>query len=249
MDAARERAAVDAAFAKFGLDPTNAADVLAIRAYVWAQHWAPLKYLDVPWSGPQLESVSQFIMALELARPGTLYLAQGGDAQSNKYLDVAVELGMQGGAIFESRRRPANMPPALQTTSEAARSAANLQPNDQMQAHHLIPANVWGALVDITPLAHKAGWQPNSPDNIIPLPANEATQKKLQSGGLSLPIHSTNHPEYDGTTAGVIAEEVAEAVSDSTLTLTPAQARAVYEKAERRMRGLIMDGTWMPRLR
>jgi len=64
-----------------------------------------------------------------------------------------------------------------------------------------------------------------------------------------LPIHSTSHPEYDGTTAGVIAKEVAEAVSDPTLTLTPAQARAVYEKAELRMRGLIIAGTWMPRLR
>jgi hypothetical protein len=143
MDAARERAAVDAAFAKFGLDPTKAADVLAIRAYVWAQHWAPLNYPDVPWSGPQLESVSQSIMALELARPGTLYLATQGDAPSKHYLDVAVELGMQGGAIFESRRRPENLPAALQTTSESARAALDLKTNDGMRAHHLMPVNIW----------------------------------------------------------------------------------------------------------
>jgi hypothetical protein len=254
MDAARERAAVDAAFAKFGLDPTNAADILAIRAYVWAQNFAPWNYFGptvqfgVPSSGPQLESVSQFIMALELARPGTLYLAQHGDARSNKYLDVAVELGMQGGAIFESRR-PENLPTSLQTSTQAARAALNLKTNDQMRAHHLIPVNVWATYLPITMLAKKAGWQQDGANNLIALPANEATQRKLAAGGLNLPIHSTNHPEYDGTSTGVIAVEVAGAVSDSTLTLTPAQARAVYEKAERRMRGLIMDGMWMPRLR
>ena len=149
MDAQRERAAVDAAFAKFGFDPTNAADVLAIRAYVWAQHHAPLNYFDVPWSGPQLESVSQSIMALELARPVTLYLATQGDGPSKHYLDVAVELGMQGGAIFESRR-PENLPASLQTSTQAARSALNLKTNDQMRAHHLIPVNVWKAYLPIT---------------------------------------------------------------------------------------------------
>lgn len=143
MDAARERAAVDAAFAKFGFDPTNASDVLAVRAYIWARNFAPLNYFDVPWSGPQLESASQSVMALELARPGTLYLAKQGDQPSKHYLDVAVDLGVQGGAIFESRRRPENKPAALQTTSEAARAALNLKTNDQMRAHHLIPVNVW----------------------------------------------------------------------------------------------------------
>ncbi|MGD0193027.1 MAG: hypothetical protein ABSD74_19995 [Rhizomicrobium sp.] len=130
-DMQREKAAVDAAFAKFGLDPTNAVDVLAIRAYAWAQHYAPMKYsgfqnnIDVPWSGPRLESASQSIIALELARPGTLDLARQGDEASEHYLDVAVELGMESGAIFESRARPANMPAALQTTSEAARRAGS----------------------------------------------------------------------------------------------------------------------------
>jgi hypothetical protein len=115
-DMQRERAAVDDAFAKFGLDPTNAANVLAIRAYVWAHNTAPLipfgprHDISVPFSGPQLESVSQFIMALELARPGTLFFALHRDAPSKKYLDVAVELGMQGGAIFESRPGPRTCP-------------------------------------------------------------------------------------------------------------------------------------------
>ena len=250
MDAARERAAVDAAFAKFGLDPTNAADVLAIRAYVWAQFTAPMipfgprHDISVPWSGPQLESVSQFIMALELARPGTLAFALQGDASSKKYLDVAVELGMQGGAIFESRPRPANMPAALQTTSSSARTAANLQTNDQMQAHHLIPANVWGAFAPITTLAGKAGWQPDTKDNLIGLPANPATQEKLAAGGLTLPIHSSSHPNYDLWTSGEIIMEQ-ENYGD---TLTPVEARAIFEKVEKYMKRLILARTWMPRL-
>ncbi len=194
MDAQRERAAVNAAISKFGLDPTNAADVLAVRAYVWAISFAPLNYAPVPWSGPQLESVSQAIMAIELARPGTLYLATQGDPPSKRYPDVAVEAGMQGGGIFESRRRPTNMSAELQTTSSSARTAANLQPNDQMQAHHLIPANVWGAFVRITRLASQAGWQQDSPENLIALPANEASQAKLAADNIIVPIHSSSHP-------------------------------------------------------
>lgn len=139
MDAHTERAAVSTAISKFDFDPASAADVLAARAYVWAQHNAPLNYFDVPWSGLQLESVSQSIMALELARPGTLYLALQGDKLSARYIGVAVQDGMQAGAIFESRARPENLPAALQTSISSARAALNLKPNNQMRAHHLIP--------------------------------------------------------------------------------------------------------------
>ena len=130
-------------------------------------------------------------MALELARPGTLYLATQGDAPSKTYLDVAVADGLQGGAIFESRPRPANAPPALQTTSESARSTANLRPNDQMQVHHLIPANVWEKELALAKLANEAGWQPDPSTNLIALPANEATQAELAAAGVELPIHSS----------------------------------------------------------
>jgi hypothetical protein len=242
-DVQRERAAVDAAIDKFGFDPTNAADVLAVRAYVWAQHWAPLNY-DVPWSGPQLESVSQSIMALELARPGTLYLALQGDEASTRCMRAAVEDGIKGGAIFESRARPRNLPAALQTSIPRARAALGLQTNDQMRAHHLIPANVWAAYLHITTLAHKAGWEPDMKDNLIALPANEAMQAKLAAGGLKLPIHSSSHPKYDIRAGG----EIIKAQANYGNTLTPAQALAVYEKVEERMEDLIIAGEWMPTL-
>jgi hypothetical protein len=182
LAAHEERARVLGAISKFDLDPTNAADVLAASAYVWAKDIAPLpaQYPEVAWGGPQNESVAQSIMALELARPGTLALAVDGfDKQSKRYLDAAVEDGMKGGAIFESRPRPANLPAALQTTISSARAALNLKTNDQMQAHHLIPTNVWENRLVLATLAGQAGWQPESEKNLIALPANEAAQAEL----------------------------------------------------------------------
>lgn len=242
LDVHRERAAVRDALSKFEFDPTNAADVLAVRAYVWSQSYAPRNYFDVPYSGPQLESVSQSIMAVELARPGTLYLALQGDALSGKLINAAVEDGMQGGVIFESRARPANLPAALQTTISAARTAVDLKTNDQMRAHHLIPANVWEKQLDVATLASQAGWQPDAPANLIPLPANEATQAKRAPG---LPIHNSSHPKYDGMVWGKI---VIEKVEHGGEPLTPVQARAIFEKVALEMRGQIEGGQWMPRL-
>jgi hypothetical protein len=243
MDVHTERAAVSAAISTFDFDPTSAADVLAARAYVWAQHNAPLNYFAVPWSGPRLEFASRSIMALELARPGTLYLALQGDKPSARYIGVAVEDGMQAGAIFESRARPANLPAELQTTISNARAALGLQTNDQMRAHHLIPANIWEAQLPLATLASQAGWQPDSPKNLIALPADAATQAKRAA---NLPIHSSNHPEYDAETLTEIFKEKAIYYER---TPTAAQARAILEKVAALMKDRIMDGKWMPRLR
>jgi hypothetical protein len=185
-------------------------------------------------------------MAVELARPGTLYLALQGDQQSGRYINVAVDDGVQGAAISESRARPPNAPAALQTTISAARSAARLQTNDQMRAHHLIPANVWGENLDIAALASQAGWQPDSKENIIPLPANEETQAKIAAkDGFILPIHNSSHPNYDWEVRSLILAEKAKYGEE---TLTPAQARAVFEKVAKEMEGQIRTGRWMPRL-
>jgi hypothetical protein len=165
-------------------------------------------------------------MALELARPGTLYFATNGDAPSKKYLNAAVADGMQGGSIYESRR-PVNLPAALQTTTSGARAAANLQPNDQMQAHHLIPANVWAKELNLATLASEAGWKPDSITNVIPLPANEATQANLAAkDGVILPIHSSRHPDYDTETLGRIIIEREEYRG----TMSRWQARAIFLK-------------------
>jgi HNH/ENDO VII superfamily nuclease len=48
-----------------------------------------------------------------------------------------------------------------------------------VQAHHLIPANVWENRLVLATLAGQAGWQPDSEKNLIALPANEAAQAEL----------------------------------------------------------------------
>jgi hypothetical protein len=243
-----ERAAVSDAISKFEFDPTNAADVLAARAYVWAQYNAPRNYWDVPDSGPQHEAVSQSIMALELARPGTLYLALQGDRQSSRYIDAAVADGMQDGLISESRARPANLPAALQTTIATARAALNLKTNDQMQVHHRIPANKWAERLDLAMPASQAGWLPDSPENLTALPADAATQAKYAAEkGVWLPIHNSSHPNYDLVVRGEIIEE--EEKYHDIPTLTPMQARAIFTEVEIKMEGQLRSGRWLRRLR
>jgi hypothetical protein len=194
MDAHAERAAVSAAISRFELDSTGAAVVLAARAYVWAKSYAPLNYA-VPWSEPRLESVSQSITALELARPGALYLALQGDEPSARYISVAVEDGMQRAAISESRARPAKLPAALRTSISRARAAL-----DRMRPHHLIPPNVWEEKLDLATLASQVGWRADSIENLIALPADEANQARVAAeNGLVLPIHSWSHSDYDWT--------------------------------------------------
>jgi hypothetical protein len=241
-----EKADVNDAISKFEFDPTNAADVLAARAYVWADHWAPWNY-PVPWSGPQHEAVSQSIMAVELARPGTLYLASQGDRESSRYIDAAVADGMQDGLISESRARPANLPAALQTTIATARAALNLKTNDRMRAHHRIPANVWGEYAVLAALASQAGWLPDSPENLTKLPADAAAQAQYAAEkGVWLPIHNSSHSNYDRVVRAEISMEKAKY---GNKTLTPTEAHAIFAAVELEMEGQLRSGRWLPRLR
>jgi hypothetical protein len=59
-----------------------------------------------------------------------------------------------------------------------------------------------------------------------------------------LPIHNSNHPNYDRVAAGVIVMERAK-YDDA---LTPAQARAIFEDAAMEMRRRILKQEWWPRL-
>ena len=116
-----------------------------------------------------------------------------------------------------------------------------------MRAHHLIPANVWEKQLPLATLASHAGWLPDSPDNLIALPADAATQaKRAAKDGFILPIHSSSHSNYDKIAHGVIVMVEAQ-YGDAAPT--PARARAILEEAARRMTRLIKAGTWMPKLR
>jgi hypothetical protein len=102
VDRSRDRDAVRFALKRFQLSPERAADVLAARAYVWSNNFVPLNFVDVPTSGPGLESVSTTIMLLELAVPGTLYLALRGDRLSTTYIRMAAEEGLSDAEDVES---------------------------------------------------------------------------------------------------------------------------------------------------
>ncbi|MGA2044345.1 MAG: hypothetical protein ABSG83_13365 [Roseiarcus sp.] len=243
-DALRERAAVNAAMSKLDLDPTSAADVLAARAYVWAQDNAPLNYFDVPWSGPQLESVSQSIMLVELARPGTLYLALQGDRLSTTYLDMAAQDGLSDAAVLESRIRPANAPAALQTTTTSARAALKLQPNDNKRAHRLVSVNIITENLPLAMLASTAGWRTDSPENLIALPGDLKTQANMVLDGSLLPIHNSAHPDYDAQTR----LQIRAALRELDGRLTPLLARAMLENVALTNRAQIISGVWLPRL-
>ena len=97
--------------------------------------------------------------------------------------------------------------------------------------------------MDIATLASQAEWSPDSPDNLIALPADTATQ---QSRAPNLPVHNSNHPDYDEETLTEIFKERAIYYDR---TPTPAQARAIFERVAARMKGRILAGEWMPRLR
>jgi hypothetical protein len=133
LDRTGERDAVSSAIAKFKLIPTQAADVLAARAYVWAKTIASWDFDGPPQSGDSLEAVYEAITLLELARPGTVYRALQGDERSIIYLDTAAQDGLSDADFLERRIQFANAPIALQSTRTSARAALELQPNNDLR--------------------------------------------------------------------------------------------------------------------
>ena len=244
-DRNRQLEAVNSAIVKFGLDPSQAGDVLAARAYVWSNTAAPWNFQGVPQNGPKLEAVSRSIMLLELARPGTLYFATQGDRLSTNYLNVAAQEGLSDAAVLESRIRLPNAPVALQSTSAAARSAADLRTNDKMQAHHLVPVNVIGANLALATLASEAGWKTDSPQNLIGLPADVETQKEMLALDLKLPIQNSWHPNYDVQTEHRILQEISQSGKPST----PIAARKILDDVADWNRARILAGDWFPVLK
>jgi hypothetical protein len=244
LDQSRERDAVRSAIAKFGLNPKQAADILAARAYVWANTAAPWNFKGVPVSGPGLESVSKSIMLVELARPGTLYFASQGDRLSTTFLNMAAQEGLSDASILESRVRLANAPAALQSTSASARAALNLKPNDNMQAHHLVPVNIVADNLELATLASKAGWYTDA-DNLIALPADPQTQAALTETGRRLPMQRSAHPIYDAQTQKQI--DALKLLAGSPLT--PMKARSILEKVAIENLRQILSGEWDPMLK
>lgn len=150
---------------------------------------------------------------------------------------------LQGATVLESRARPAGVPANLQTTSNAARTALGLQTGNRMQAHHLIPANVWGAFAPYFATAQTVGWHPDV-GNTIALPSDAATQAQLATIGLNLPIHSGSHPTYDAQ----VTAKLTAAFVGLPANPTPVQIRTVIDAVAASMATEIQAGLWHPRV-
>jgi hypothetical protein len=201
---ANERAQVRDAIRRFGLDGTQAADVLAARAYVWGRYMAPMAYWTVPYSGPVNERVAQALMRHERDNPGTLGLATGGmatggNAAARKSIDTLIAQASAGAipaAPMEPAYRTSVVDPALSTNSARARALLGIAANLSWRAHHLLPyAVVAGLPAAVQQAMANAGWRMDSAENLIALPANLPTYI-VQFEVEPLPIHNSAHPLY-----------------------------------------------------
>ena len=237
LDDASARYQISSAIARFGLDPTRKADVVAASAYVWSTYFIP-RITDAPYNGPGLDAASQAVMRFALVNPDTFLASQQNPQSLRSVLDAAN--GGLADYLSESRARPAGVDPALQTTSRRARAAiASQLKSGRMEAHHLISAGVWGSNFRIANLALRAGWKPDLPSNLIGLPADAATQAQL--GGV-LPMHRGPHPKYDLDTRLRIQFERGKFPPQ----MTPLQARAIFDSVAWYNRTRIIAGYYNP---
>jgi hypothetical protein len=224
--------------ARFGLDPTRRADVIAASAFVWSGYqlgW----FTDAPFSGgPALDAASQAVMRFALVNPD-IFLAWNRDPKVLDLIKAAANAGLADYAA-ESRARPTGVDPSLQTTSEKARAAIVSQLiTREMQAHHLIPAAAWGKNLDLARLAYQAGWRVDAPSNLIALPSDPATQAMF--GGL-LPIHNSRHGNY----SQIVEYKIDIARGTFASPITPLEARAIFDNIALQERASILLGVYNP---
>jgi hypothetical protein len=200
IDQQRERIAVADAIARFGLDRTQAADVLAARAYVWADWMAPISFPAMPWSGPEHDRAAEAVMGYEREHPGTTGLATRGNAAA--IAAISTLIGETTSGVLDNPDvvysvRPSAVDKALDANATVARSLCGNPSYQSWQAHHLVPFAVMASLPVLVQQAIAAsGWKMDSVENLIALPANYASFvgfPNLQS----LPQHSGSHVVYD----------------------------------------------------
>ena len=207
------------AIARFGLDPSRPAEVMAASAYVWSTYHLPTPTNDIPYNGPALDAASQAVMRLVLIHPDVFVPVLQGQKPSNLIIQAA-NAGMAD-YVYQSAR-PKGVDRKYQTTSASARAAvvSETELDRNVAVHHLIPANVWKDKLYLVQLAEKAGWNVNDKTNLIPLPRNAAQRARMRG---SLPIHNASHGKYDeDATRLIVAGEDA-----SPKPITPEQAKIV----------------------
>jgi len=208
------------AIARFGLDPSRPAEVMAASAYVWSTYHLPTPTNDIPYNGPVLDAASQAVMRLVLIHPDVFVPVLQGQKPSNLIIQAA-NAGMAD-YVYQSAR-PKGVDRKYQTTSASARAAVitETELNKDVAVHHFIPANVWKDKLYLVELAYEAGWRVDDPDNLIDLPRDPVQQARM--GGF-LPIHNGSHSKYDDDAMRIIeAQEAA-----SSKPITPVQAREIF---------------------
>ncbi|MFS2319186.1 AHH domain-containing protein, partial [Maricaulis sp. D1M11] len=243
-----ERAQVEQAIEDFGLDSSQTSHVMAANAYVWAQYQLPL-HSSANFYGGDLNAASEAIMRLELVNPGLTAIASNrafigteDQRQARIIIRMAAEAAIADYNLESRSRRPSGVDRHLQTTSASARAALSLRTGDDMRAHHLVPANVWGQTPILAQSAYEAGWRVDSIMNLIALPANEIAQQRI---GNTLPIHNTQHPDYDTQTRVQIATLRATIGGRAP---TPLEARGIFETVALVNRLQIVSRIWHPRM-
>ncbi len=126
LHSAAERSQVHAAIEKFKLDPNDARDVLAARAYVWGHNMGPNIYWKLPYSGPVNERVATALMRLERLAPTTLGQAVSGNAAARLKIDSIVEAAIAGPVDTPTMRRIAGVDAPTETNARARPALAGL---------------------------------------------------------------------------------------------------------------------------
>ena len=232
------REQISNAVKRFGLDSNRPGDVIAASAYVWA-HYHLWEMPGLPASGQSLEAASQAVMRMVMANPG----AFPPTSRRSVNLILTAALGGLSDLNLEHNARPQDVDPALQTRSESARAAIAIHLlSGDWQAHHLVPVMTIGKYAYIFNLAIKDGWRTNLATNLIAPPANEDTQL---SAGEILPLHRTNHQNYNNDTLALILAERRLYGND----LTSTQAYSILQNVANINRAKIISGYYNPVMR
>jgi A nuclease family of the HNH/ENDO VII superfamily with conserved AHH len=232
VSAGATRAQVLAAIARFGLDPNQAADVLAARAYVTTRTYLPGVYLNLPWTGPVLDRTAEAIMRYERERPGTMMLAGRGNPAAVAAISQLVAEYTAGvlDAVMIAERTSA-VDPALSTSSANARAILGLAVGQLWQAHHLIPFAVMANLpVPFQQAVVTAGWRMDSAENLIALPANLATYMAPPNSA-TLPMHNSAHPGYDADVSAALVPVVTAGLPIIPIPNAPMNPRVLQQYA------------------
>lgn len=236
---AAERHQVNDAIRRFDLDPGDAVDVLAARAYVWGRNMAPLWYWDVPTSGRLNERVAVAIMRHERDNPGTLGLAVRGQRDAKRAIDAIVKsvvAGATGIAAAQVFKRTSTVDPALSTNSTRARAILKIQNRNSFRAHHLIPFAVMAAQPRRFQLAVvAAGWRMDSIENLVALPANFPTYTSPYNRPFR-PYHTGPHLIY----SGVVTQRLSP-ISSRTPPLAGQALRAALANIEAAMKRYLLN--------